>query len=332
MSARTSRSAAILALLGSSLLWGTSFINIKICGGALQSGAAPGTSPAFGPMLLTAVRFTVAVPLLLLLWPEARRFFADLRERGLLLRVSVCMAAGFLIQAAGLAYTTATISAFITSVGVCLVPFLEWFFHRRRPSWRLALAVTLATGAVGLMTWSKAPADGSSWGFGLGEILTLICVVAFSFQVLWTGEATERMGAAQLTVGTFAFTGLASWACVLAAWPGQVPGALAAAAVSWQFWLLFAVIVVGATIGAMVLMNVFQRHVRPTEAAVVYTSEPVFAGIFAWALRPKQESLGILGFVGAGLMLLADLLAAVRVGEKPPPPPPEPPKPPDDQA
>lgn len=318
MSSRGGRAAAVWALLGSSLLWGTSFINIKICGQALQSGAAEGTSLAFGPMLLTAVRFTVAVPLLLLLWPDARRFFADLRERGLLLRVSVCMAAGFLIQAAGLAFTTATISAFITSVGVCLVPFLEWFFHRQKPSWRLALAVALATGAVGLMTLGKSPEGGGAWGFGLGEVLTLICVVAFSFQVLWTGEATERMGAAQLTVGTFAFTALTSWVCVLAVWPREVPGALAAAAVSWQFWALFAVMVGGATIGAMVLMNVFQRHVRPTEAAVIYTTEPVFAGIFAWALRPKQESLGWLGFVGAGLMLAADLLAAVRAKpEKP---------------
>jgi drug/metabolite transporter (DMT)-like permease len=312
MSFRGSRAAAVCALLGSALLWGTSFIGIKVCGETLQAGAAEGTSRAFGPMLLTAVRFTFAVPLLLLLWPETRRFFADLRERRLLLRISVCMAAGFLIQAAGLAFTTATISAFITSVGVCLVPFLEWFFHRRRPSWRLALAVALAGGAVALMTLSKPPEGGETTRFGVGAILTLICVVAFSFQVLWTGEATERMGAAQLTIGTFAFTGLAGWVCVLAVWPGQVAGALLAAKGSWQCWALFTVLVFGATIGAMVLMNVFQRHVRPTEAAVIYTSEPVFAGIFAWALRPKEEALGLLGFVGAGLMLVADLLAAVR--------------------
>ncbi|HOX08745.1 MAG TPA: DMT family transporter [Planctomycetota bacterium] len=306
-----------MALLGSSLLWGTSFINIKLCGQALQSGAAEGTGAAFGPMLLTALRFTVAVPLLLVCWPETRRSFAGLRERALLLRIAVCMAAGFLIQAAGLAYTTATISAFITSVGVCLVPFLEWSFHRRKPSWRLALAVLLATGAVGMMTLGKAPAGPRAWAFGAGEVLTLICVVAFSFQVLWTGEATERMGAAQLTVGTFAFTGLASWLCVLAVWPREVPGALAAAAASWTFWALFAVIVLGATIGAMVLMNVFQRHVRPTEAAVIYTTEPVFAGVFAWTLRPKEEALGPAGFIGAGLMLVADLLAAVRGSPEP---------------
>jgi drug/metabolite transporter (DMT)-like permease len=271
------------------------------------------------------------VPLLLVFWKETRAWPAWGLGRGLLLRVALAMAAGFLVQAAGLAFTTATVSAFITSVGVCLVPFLEWFFHRRRPSWRLALAVILAVAAVALITMGKPSAGEPVWAFGLGEVLTLLCVVAFAFQVLWTGEATERVGAAQLTVGTFAFTALVSWTAVLCTWPGQVPGALGAAAVSPVCWGLFAVIVVGATIGAMVLMNVFQRHVRPTEAAVIYTSEPVFAGIFAWplarAVQGRDESLGPLGLCGAGLMLVADLLAAVRVGEKPPPPPPEAPPP-----
>jgi len=47
---------------------------------------------------------------------------------------------------------------------------------------------------------------------------------------------------------------------------------------------------------------------------VIYTTEPVFAAIFAWALLGASESLGTWGLAGAGLMLVADLLAAVKFG------------------
>jgi len=169
------------------------------------------------------------------------------------------------------------------------------------------------------------PGAAAGAGFGLGEMLTLACAVAFSFQVLWTGQSSERLGAGRLTVGSFLVLAVAGWAIILVGWPSRVLPALGAVAGSAVFWGCFAVIVVLATITAMVLMNVYQRHVRPTEAAVVYTTEPVFAGVFAWMLRGSKEALGLYGFLGAGLMLAADLLAAVRPGEKPPPAPPEPP-------
>jgi len=333
-SGKVSRGAAIAGLLGTTVLWGTSFATVKICGELLNSGASAGTSQAFGPLLLTALRFTAALPILFVCWKEARACWPRRGDWGPLGKVSAAMTAGFLIQAAGLAWIPATLSAFLTSLTVCLTPVLEWLILRRRTSWRLALAVALAVGAVALMTFAKPAEPGGSggpaaagpgWHFGAGVALTVGCALAFSFQILWTGVVAERIGAARLTVGTFGALAAVGWAVVLLRWPAEVPGAMAKAVVSPKFWGLLAVMVLGATVGAMVLMNVYQQYVRPTEAAVIYTGEPVFAGIFAWVLRGKQEALGLCGLLGAGLMLAADLLAAVRPGEKPPPEPPAPP-------
>jgi drug/metabolite transporter (DMT)-like permease len=219
------------------------------------------------------------------------------------------MAAGFLIQAAGLAFTTATISGFITGLCVCFTPAFEWLLLGRRPTWRLGVGVLLAMAGVSLMTVAK---PGAGFGFGIGEVLTLVCVLAFAVQIVYTGRAAERLGSGRLTSGTFAGAALCGWVATLVCGPGHLPGALRAAVGSWPFWGSFALLVFVAGIGAMVLMNTYQKYVRPSEAAVVYTSEPVFTAFFARAVRGPSEALGALGWGGAAMMLAANLVVAFR--------------------
>ncbi|MDD4891654.1 MAG: DMT family transporter [Phycisphaerae bacterium] len=308
---------AVLALVGSCLLWGTSFAIIKTCGEILRRGAGEGAGPAFGPLMLTALRFTAALPIVVIFWRGRgswRRPHG--RDIPLLLKVAIPMAGGFIIQAAGLAYTTATVSAFLTSMVVLVVPFLEWVILRKRTTGRLAIAVVIAAAAAALMT---LPGRSGGAGFGLGEILTLVCVVAYSFQVLWTGQAAERLGPAVLTFGSFLVLSAISWIALLICWPAQIAGAVTAAVHSWEFLRLFALLVLGATVGAMALMNAFQQYLRPTEAGVIYTTEPVFAAIFARIVRGDREALGLWGLIGAALMLVADLLAAIQFTGRPGP-------------
>jgi drug/metabolite transporter (DMT)-like permease len=306
---RVPHAVAIAVLVATCALWATSFASVKICGEVLNAGAGLPAAHAFGPLLATALRFTIALPFLLVFWPSARALPSGRGEWRELAGVAGPMAAGFLIQAAGLAFTTATISGFITGLCVCFTPVLEWLLTGRRPSWRLAAGVLLALSGVTLMTVAKPV---GSAGFGIGEVLTLICVLAFAVQIVYTGRASERLGSGRLTSGSFAVTALCGWGVVLGCGPGYLPGALRAAVGSGAFWASFALLVFVAGIGAMVLMNIFQKYVRPSEAAVVYTSEPVFTAIFARAVLGPKEALGALGFSGAALMLAANLVVAFK--------------------
>jgi drug/metabolite transporter (DMT)-like permease len=306
---RVSHPVAVVVLAFTCVLWATSFAGVKICGAALMKGAAGGVAGEFGPVLLTAVRFTIALPLLLIFWKSARAWRPRRADVVPLLKVAVPMAVGFLVQAAGLATVPATLSGFITGLCVCLTPAFEWAIHGRRPSWRLLVGVLLAVGGVSLMTLT---AESQEWRLSWGVLLTCLCVVAFTLQIVYTGESSEKLGAASLTVGSFAFTAVCAWAVALVMAPGSIPGALTAAAGSGRFWFYFAILLVCATIGAMVLMNAFQRYIRPSEAAVVYTSEPVFAAIFAFLFIGAKEIPGTLGLVGAGMMLLANLVVALK--------------------
>ncbi len=309
------RATAVGALVLATLFWGSSFVMVKRCGEVLHD-AARGTSAPFGPLVLTAVRFTIALPILLLVWPEARRWRPRRRDLRPLLLVALTMAAGFLTQAAGLAWTTATLSGFLTSLTVCFTPAGEWVFHGRRVGWRLFASVALALGGVALMTLTR----GGNYSFGWGEGLTLLCAAAFGLQVLWTNDAAERVGPAGLTVGSFAIVAVIAWITVLAAWGTRVPAAIAGAALSGEFWWMFAVVLFFSTMGAMFLMNSFQQYIRPTEAAVIYTTEPVFAGLFAYLYRGPAEWLGVWGLAGAAVVIVADLLAGLKFGEEPSPP------------
>ena len=298
--------AALVALTGACALWGTSFASIKICGVILVAGAGD-VSPAFGPVLFTALRFTLAALLVFALWPASRAPLA-FADWGPLLKVSFPMAAGFLFQGAGLAFTTATTSGFITGLCVCLTPLLEWVAFRRRPSGRLAVAVAMAFVGTAMLT------GGGRFAFslGAGEILTLLSVLAYSFQILYTGQVADRIGPAPLTAWSFLLVALCAWASSLAIAPAAIAPALAAAFESGRFWAFFLITLAFATLGASILMNLFQRHVRPTEAAVVYTTEPVFAGLFAILWIGWSEFPGFLGSIGAALMIAANLLVAVQ--------------------
>ena len=63
------------------------------------------------------------------------------------------------------------------------------------------------------------------------------------------------------------------------------------------------------------MMNTFQRYIRPSEAAIVYTTEPLFAGAFAVLFIGLQELPRGWGLVGAALMVAANLLVVLKSGD-----------------
>ena len=302
------RQTAVLALLGATLLWGSSFTSIKVCGSALAGAVHRHVPSEFGPLLLTAVRFTLALPLLLLGWRPARNLRMRASDLPYLAGVAIPMATGFGLQAAGLATVAATLSGFVTGLCVCVTPALEWGVFGHRPNRWLVVGIAMATLSVCLMTGGSA----EGWRFNLGVVLTALCTLAFSFQIICTGRASRRVGAGPITTASFAAAAALGWAAALAlGGPVAVGEALRAVAANPLFWKHAVILVLGATIGAMVLMNVFQERVSSSEAAVIYTAEPVFAMIFAVAILGLPEVPSAVGWIGVALILAANLIVAL---------------------
>src|SRR4029453_18200782 len=104
---------------------------------------------------------------------------------------------GFMLQVAGLLYTTPTISAFITSMAVLFTPVLGRMFFREKLSFSNLAGAAIAFAGIAVMT------DPLGGGFGTGELLTLGAMIAFTVQIQLTNVVTARHSPEAITLVMF---------------------------------------------------------------------------------------------------------------------------------
>ncbi len=137
---------ADLSLMFCSLIWGATFVVVKT-----------GLDHA-SPFVFLAMRFTIAAALMALLRPkiigkiEREEVFAGMR-------LALFMFAGYCFQTAGLQYTTATNSGFVTGSSVVLVPLLLGvFWGRSLTRWIYGGAIAALIGLYSLDGPGRRPA------------------------------------------------------------------------------------------------------------------------------------------------------------------------------
>lgn len=279
----SSRSKAEAALLSLTFVWGSTFAFMKI---GLRD---------ISPILMTTTRFTAACLLVLLLFPK--KIFPlphkALQKGGLL---GAFLFLGFVAQNVGLNYTTASKSAFITSLMVVFVPLLQFLIEKRAPTMGNVLGIGMATIGLWLLT---SPGGGATFTIGVG--LTLVCAVLFAFYIVYLDIASRAMSTLQLTFLQFAVCAVLGWTATVLVedWYVYPTSSLI---VSLGYLTVF------ATVLTTFMQTRFQKDTTPTRAAIIFTIEPVWASLLASVLL--GERLGSLGIVGA-----ASIVAGVLVSE-----------------
>ena len=175
---------ADLALGFITLIWGATFVVVKQ---ALQDSST---------LLFLALRFSLATVALGLAFrprPGQVTHSKWLLAGGV--AAGVCLFAGYLLQCAGLRYTTPSKSAFITGLAIVMVPALGALAQRKLPHpWEVA-GVAIATGGMALLTL-----PGQSLRTVKGDLLTLGCSLAFAVHILVVGYYAPRLGFRTLTL------------------------------------------------------------------------------------------------------------------------------------
>ena len=283
----TRRLRADLALLGVTLVWGSTFV-------LMQESVR-----LVPPYRLLSWRFAVASLALIILsgrrlWHVPRR---DLLAAG---AVGVLLFAGYAFQTIGLQYTTAARSGFITGLTVVLVPLVALVVTRQGVPAGALVGVGLATVGLFLLSW---PGWGGADAVVLyGDLVTLGCTLAFALQIVLVGRLAPRMGVAALTTAQVVVVALLSTVLSLTEPPtGSLP-----------LWLPGSVIFLGlaATALAFAVQARAQRFTTPTHTALIFAMEPVFAAFFAWIL--VGELLGGRALVGCALILTGMIVAEAR--------------------
>lgn len=273
---------AVLVLI--TLVWGTTFAVVKE---ALLDIPAP---------LLLALRFGVAA--LLLVWVKPQR-------RALLPGVVLGLLgfAGFATQTLGLEVTTASKAAFITALSVILTPLASAFWFRNRVPPKAFFAGALALLGLGLMTLTSVEGVSGSGGINTGDLWILGTALAYALYIVYLGEVAREHSALVLA-------SVQLWVMAGLAWFWALPelGALREVAPETLLAILYLGIIATALVAVMQAWA--QRVVPAYLAALIFVLEPVFAALFAYLML--GEALGVVGWLGGGLVVLAMLISEVR--------------------
>ncbi len=310
---RSSRLALPMLLLVT-LIWGGTFVWMKDAIGAAEAeAAARGLDP--DQALTTAIlvfllgRFGIGALGLPLIAPRLLPAVTGRRTGGAVAwrggaTLGALLISGFVLQMFALAEVSAPVSAFLTSFYVGFTALILAAKQRRWPHrWTLA-GVALASFGAGFI---DGPPQVS---FGWPETLTLISAAIFAVTILVTDKFTKAASPVAVSWVTFVTVGTAA-GVALAVWPLDGVESVW----TWCGWLLDVpayrngLLLCGllATLGALTLINIFQREVEPVRAAILYALEPVWAAV--WAVMLQGESLGTWLWIGGTALLLGNLLA-----------------------
>lgn len=286
---------AVIAMCLLALVWGASFAAMKF---TLNSNLSVGA--------MLTLRFSLGALCLGIL---ARAFGAPFTRQamrdGVVLGLWLTLV--FWLQADGLRFTTTAKSGFITGLYVLFTPVVSLLF-RDRLKRSHALGALIATMGLFLLVHEPGAPFG---GWNRGDTETLLCAVCCGFHIVLTAHYSRRSSGwvlATLQVSVVAAISMAITALLPAPhgfqnlWlPLTDPGVWIA--IAYQAFL--------ATALAFWGMSTFQAHLGATEAAIIYSMEPVYTALIALSgwVPGIRERLGPVQLLGGALLFSAMLLA-----------------------
>jgi drug/metabolite transporter (DMT)-like permease len=270
---------ATAALLGVTACWGSTFFLIH-------------DLLARVPTLdFLAVRFAIASVTLVALAPKALgRLTRESRRQAVVLGCLYGVAQ--ILQTAGLAQTPASISGFITGMYVVATPVFAALILRSRVGVLTWVAVLVAMAGLGVLTLS-------GFSIGYGEALIFVAALLYALHIVGLGawsDARQTLGMAivQLIV--------ISVICLVCTAPNGL--VLPHRTGDWVSMVYMAVFAAAA---AMIGQTWAQAHLPATRAAIIMSTEPVFAAMFAVLLGGESATVRM---VFGGILVLAAMVLA----------------------
>ncbi len=270
-------------LILTTFFWGITFVIVKE---AVEQ---------VGVFFFLAQRFGIAFFILLSICLMARRpFSSHMLKQGVIL--GTLLFTGFAFQTLALLYTTASNTAFLTGLNVVLVPSIAGLFFGHIVTQNLKWGVCFATVGLYLLCAND------NWVFNNGDLLGVICAIAIALHIIYTGKYARLADVYWLTTIQIGVIALLSTS--IATFNGNN-------VFEWHPEIMWAIIicVLFATIFAFLVQTAMQRFISPTNTALIFCMEPVFAAICAYFMA--GERLGIKGIIGAVLILSGMLLSEI---------------------
>ena len=286
----TKRQQAALGLFFVTLLWGGTFVWMKQAMVSLEGELNQYTTAGVVGVIVCS-RFLIAFVALLPFSSTARNALTSKEDWKGGLILGGLMLAGFVLQMIGIESVSPSVSAFLTSLYVVFTAILSVKSSDRKPTRMMIVGVGLATLGAGFI-------DGPPhivWG--TGELLTVACAFFFALHIIYTDRITKKLNPIAVTSTSFAVLVVGAGAIAIFS-----SGDIMVFESAWQDGVIIPLLCLGlfGSLACILMLNVFQKHLNPTHAAIIYSFEPVWATLYGW----QQDLVDISIWLLMGLLLL----------------------------
>ena len=279
---------ARLGLVFTTLAWGGTFVMVSE---ALK--VAP-------PFAFSAYRFLVAFLATFIFVRSDIKNISSIELEGAI-KCGIILFCGYAFQNFGLwensiyMKTTPSKSAFITSISVIMVPIILVLFGIDKIKGKLWLAIMLAI--IGLYLLLNPVGNGTN----IGDFLTFFCAIFFAIHIILQDKFVKQsINISRFFLIQVLVASVLSFFCSIVFDKTQI---------IWNYQLLNAILVTGiiCTAIAIMIMVWAQQILSPSQTAIIFSLEPVFAALFSWLII--SEVLGIQGWIGGGIVVIGVVLA-----------------------
>lgn len=277
---------ATIGLLLAAITWGFGFIVVK------------NSLDLIPVSYLLGFRFTVAaIGLAIIFHKKLKNLNKTVIINSMVLGCFLFL--GYFLQTIGCNYTTAGKNAFLTTIYVVIVPFLNWAIQKKKPDHYCLIAAVLAIAGIGLLSLKE------NLTINFGDLLTLTCGFGYAFHMIYIDKYTETQDPIVLTIFQILTAGILSW--ISAPIMGEKLPVEA-----FRPDMIFSMLYLGlfATMMAFCLQNVCQKYTAPSTAALLLSMESVFGVIFA-AIFLGEYLTGRM-IIGCALIFAAIIMAETK--------------------
>ena len=272
---------AVIGLVIVGVCWGFGFLGLRY-------------TDALPTFYIQAIRFGVAaVALAIACFPHLKNINKELLIAGI--KIGILMFACYVCATYGIKYTTASRTAFFSTLGAICVPLVNFIFYRIRLTKKSALCVVICVIGVYLISMG----GNADFGFNIGDAICLGAAFFSAGQIVAIEKLAKSHDVYALTVIELATIAVLGFIGIFAA--GEtIPETLTTLE-------LGTLIVLGLVCSSLcfILQTSAQKHVAANRVALILTIEPVVGAIASVAIL--HEVLGAAGWLG-GVLVVASII------------------------
>ena len=185
---------------------------------------------------------------------------------------------------------------FITALYMLLVPLISFIIYKKKQPFTTWLGVFLGVGGLYMICMGGS----SSFGLGKGEILALLCSIAFALHIIVIDKYASKIDAIVLSCSQYMITGVISCILMFIFEKPSIDGIMQAA-----IPILYAGIMSCSC--AFTFQIIGQKYTEPTLASMLLCTESVFSVIFSFIIL--GERMTVIEYIGCAVMFTAIIIA-----------------------